>query len=330
MPPPSIPTVYIQQVVAAGASRGLHYQPALDRAGITLDQRGHRVTADQASRFVRALWAQTNDEVCGLGAAPVPRGTFRLITLSLIHAPDLNEALQRMIATVPILLARSALDARYDPAIARLDIDLHGTRADQATRLLVELSFLLIHRFASWLIGQPITPLRVEFPYPESEAYPAGVYRTIFGAPPTFGAPTAALMFDPAHLRAPIVQTEASLIDFLHHSPAGLFDALRRPDALAPQVRRLYERGLRTGMPDATAIAGVLAVSEPHLRRLLRREGTSLTELKAEVMREAAVRRLRRGAPVDQVSASLGFSEPSAFRRAFKRWTGQAPGAYRD
>ncbi|NLG56435.1 MAG: helix-turn-helix domain-containing protein, partial [Rhodococcus sp.] len=48
-----------------------------------------------------------------------------------------------------------------------------------------------------------------------------------------------------------------------------------------------------------------------------------------EVLRDAAIAGLRRGESVDDLSAKLGFSEPSAFRRAFKRWTGKTPGSYR-
>lgn len=73
----------------------------------------------------------------------------------------------------------------------------------------------------------------------------------------------------------------------------------------------------------------MLSISVPHLRRLLRQEGTSLNQLREEVLRDAAVAGLRRGETVEDLSARLGFSEPSAFRRAFKRWTGSTPSSYR-
>jgi AraC-like DNA-binding protein len=326
---PTISAAYIQHVLEAGKSRGIDYAPSLARAGIDLAGRASLITADEAVRFTQAIWDQTNDEVAGLGGTPVPRGTFRLITLSLIHAPDLAGALQRMMATVPVVMARASVNTRYSPERARIDIDLRGQRADQATRLVIELSFLLIHRFSAWLIGQRINPAALEFPYPESEGYPRTVYQAIYGAVPTFNCPTAALAFDPALLRAPIVQTEASLLDFLRQSPAGLFSEPAHQTELTITVRRLYERGLRKGMPDAAAIAATLSISEPHLRRLLRREGTSLNRIRQEVLCDAALMRLRRGEPVDHISRALGFSEPSAFRRAFKKWTGEPPGAFR-
>ena len=73
----------------------------------------------------------------------------------------------------------------------------------------------------------------------------------------------------------------------------------------------------------------MLSVSAAHLRRLLRQEGTSVNQIREEVLRDAAISGLSRGDSVDDISGRLGFSEPSSFRRAFKRWTGQTPGAYR-
>ena len=77
-------------------------------------------------------------------------------------------------------------------------------------------------------------------------------------------------------------------------------------------------------------IAKRLNVSAQHLRRLLREEGTSFREIKEEILRDEAIASLVRGREtVEALSDRLGFSEPSAFRRAFRRWTGSPPGSYR-
>ena len=96
----------------------------------------------------------------------------------------------------------------------------------------------------------------------------------------------------------------------------------------AAQVRRIFESGITGRTAGAEDVADMLSVSAPHLRRLLRQEGTSLGRLREEVLRDAAVAGLRRGESVDHLSARLGFSEPSAFRRAFKRWEGVPPSGY--
>jgi AraC-like DNA-binding protein len=95
-------------------------------------------------------------------------------------------------------------------------------------------------------------------------------------------------------------------------------------------VRRILARGLHSDWPPSAEVAARLAVSLQHLRRRLRDEGTSITRIREDIIRDAAIASLVRGEEsVHELSARLGFSEPSAFRRAFRRWTGSPPGAYR-
>jgi AraC-like DNA-binding protein len=77
-------------------------------------------------------------------------------------------------------------------------------------------------------------------------------------------------------------------------------------------------------------VADKLALSPPMLRRRLAAEGHSFQGLKDSVRRDAAIEELqRRDATLEQIAALLGFSEVSTFHRAFKKWTGLAPGDYR-
>ncbi|MBM7413362.1 MULTISPECIES: helix-turn-helix domain-containing protein [Nocardiaceae] len=99
---------------------------------------------------------------------------------------------------------------------------------------------------------------------------------------------------------------------------------------LGPVSRRvLCEFASRVGgpLPSNTAVARALHISEPHLRRLLAGESTTLGALRARHDAARAVEALRRGEALDIVSARLGYSEPRAFRRAFRRWTGMTPSA---
>ena len=86
----------------------------------------------------------------------------------------------------------------------------------------------------------------------------------------------------------------------------------------------------RTPWPDLEAVARHLHVSPQTLRRHLREEGTSFQALKDELRRDIAIYHLGRAdLSLQAIAEQLGFSEPSAFHRAFKKWTGLTPGAYR-
>lgn len=82
-------------------------------------------------------------------------------------------------------------------------------------------------------------------------------------------------------------------------------------------------------LPDNASVARELHVSEPHLRRLLANESTTLGRLRARHNAALAVEALRRGEPIEMLALRLGYAEPRGFRRAFRRWTGMAPSEVR-
>jgi AraC-like DNA-binding protein len=82
--------------------------------------------------------------------------------------------------------------------------------------------------------------------------------------------------------------------------------------------------------PDLESVAEQMHISPQTLRRHLREEGTSFQGLKDQLRRDMAIYHLSRAElSLQQIAEQLGFSEPSAFHRAFKKWTGLTPGAYR-
>jgi AraC-like DNA-binding protein len=92
----------------------------------------------------------------------------------------------------------------------------------------------------------------------------------------------------------------------------------------------MIKPGRQEQLPSMDDIAARLAMSPQTVRRKLREEHTSLREIRDDILRDAAIASLSRGdETVAALSERLGFSEPSAFTRAFRRWTGSAPGSYR-
>lgn len=325
-------TVAIQFIRAAMESAHLHgldIRPALNEAHITeqlIGQDATRVTPAQAVRVIQALWDVTDDELLGVGPKPVPRGTFRMMALGVIHAPDLRTALQRLVEFARIGTGFEAVEMTVDGRTTRLSFDPGGrTETDQ---LLIDAVMVVVHRFAGWLIGRQIILTSAELP---GAARPhAGEYLLIYGVAPAFEAPTAAITFDSRYLSAPVIRSEEELAEFIRRSPSELLFRRDYHPTTASRVRKIIER--RSGDEAVTVedIAGRLTVSAQHLRRLLREEGTSFREIKEEVLRDEAIASLVRGGEtVEELSDRLGFSEPSAFRRAFRRWTGSSPGSYR-
>jgi AraC-like DNA-binding protein len=99
------------------------------------------------------------------------------------------------------------------------------------------------------------------------------------------------------------------------------------------QQRELTGLQLRTHAAqagNADALAGLLNVSSRTLHRQLKDEGTSLQALKDEVRREQALQQLQRTTkPIKQIALAVGFRNEKSFSRAFRTWTGESPGAFR-
>lgn len=156
-------------------------------------------------------------------------------------------------------------------------------------------------------------------------------YRMVFGGVPiSFHGTETAVLVDRAVLDLPLVQADHALSRYLARQADVALARLPRSDSLADEVRRVLPDQLHTGEPTAANIARTLGCSTRTLQRRLLAEGTSLSELLEEARRELAELYLReRDVSIGEIAYLLGYSEPSAFHRAFRRWTGITPQAFR-
>jgi len=325
----TIPVRFLRAATSTATLRGVDLQEWMDELGmdpvLLFDDRS-RITVEQAARLVRAVWKLTGDELAGLGPEPAPLGTFRMICLGVISSPDLGTAMGRFQDFCRIIPSMPSFTIETGPTTTRVvyGIDPEGDPAGFITDMMMSISV----RFFSWMAGTRLPVESVELPHPLPDD--AEDYDLVFGSHVTFGQPAPALEFSNEALTLPVVRNEAELEVWLRNSPSDLLMLRDYGTTVTDQVRRIFERGLRGPWPTPDEAAAKLSMSTQNMRRLLREEGTSVTKIKEEILRDAAVTSLVRGdETVAQLAERLGFSEPSAFHRAFRRWTGSAPGAYR-
>ncbi|MGE7388675.1 AraC family transcriptional regulator [Streptomyces sp. NPDC004126] len=325
-------TVHHVRAVLAGARRGgLDLVPLLQEAQIPpllLGDDRARVTPAQFARLFRALYRTTQDEFLGLSAVPSRPGTFAMMCHACLGCRDLGAAVERAAAFYGLFPGGPELALETGGGQARFTVrnDFDGDEE----RFLTECVLAIWHRLCSWLVGRRIPLVHAAFAYPPPPH--RDEYDALFGCPVRFGAGRTEAVFDARWLTAPLVRDEAAVDAMLRRAP---FDLLSRPEygtTVAEQVRRTLTRRLRGSprLPELGEVAGRLAVSPATLRRRLRQEGTSFQQLKDDVRRDAAIAGLAEGGePIAELAARLGFSEDTAFHRAFRRWTGTTPGAYR-
>lgn len=242
---------------------------------------------------------------------------------------DLGGAMRRGIAFYGLFPGGPDLVLAADGPEAVFGVrgDLGGRDED---RFLTECLLIISHRLCSWLVGRRIPLLRASFGYPppaHKDEYPS-----LFGCPVRFGQARTEAVFDARWLTAPLVRDEAALEQMLRRSPFELLSRRAYGTTVAEQVHRDLGRALLASprLPSLDETAARLALSPATLRRRLQHEGTSFQQLKDAVRRDAAIAGLAEGRePIAELAARLGFSEDTSFHRAFRRWTGTTPGAYR-
>ena len=182
--------------------------------------------------------------------------------------------------------------------------------------------------FGRWLVGEAFQPLRVEFCQPQPEDVQE--YEEFFSCPVQFGREQNGLVYDVAVTHLAIPNASEELLLLLSERANRLLDSLSRHSGIATRIASLLATQLTNTLPDKSLIAAQLGMSERTLQRRLKEEGTSFQEILDNTRHYLARELLRNTAlALGDVAAQLGFAEPSAFFRAFKKWEGCTPGQYR-
>jgi len=155
-------------------------------------------------------------------------------------------------------------------------------------------------------------------------------YQKIFKAPLTFHSAENAIIFKRNFLDVKMKSAQPYLKKLLSGHARRIFQARKdMEEDIAGAVRQLIAENLPQGAANCNHICKHLNLSRQTLYRKLKEKGTSFRELYTEARKELALHYLKeKNATIEDVTYLLGFSEPSAFYRAFKNWTGKNPSHY--
>jgi len=151
-------------------------------------------------------------------------------------------------------------------------------------------------------------------------------YDRIFGVPLVFGSSMNALLFDEELLSMRLPQPNQYVSSLLTERAEALLEKLENSKSTRGRVESLLIPILHTGEAKIETIARKLALSRQTLFRRLKAEGVTFEQVLDELRHKLALEYLNgKNVSVNQTSYLLGFSDPAAFSRAFKRWTGASP-----
>lgn len=304
--------------------QGLATDSILAQAGINraqLDDVRNRVPHVSAI----AAWQRAAAEHPSIGldaAASLPPGAFGVLEYAARSAETLGDALRALVRNHRLLHEASLVQLDVDDTHAELRHVLPSAVAPLPQALA---EFIL----ATWMLGirQLVPGTFAKTVWTPNAPSNADTCRELFGVAPSQQTGRVSLVLDAAALNAAPTTRDATLHRVLDDEARATASELQRATSIRERVTRILGATLSRRTPDVEAIAAELRMSTRTLNRRLRDEGTTYRDLLDDVRKERALSAIAtQSGP--ELAAALGFSEASAFNRAFKRWTGQTPGDY--
>ncbi len=256
---------------------------------------------------------------------PAAHGPLGYLALS---SPDLITALRSLRDFLPMRIPFAKLKVDLDESWLRCSLRFWLTTEPEEERILLECFVLVIQSVVESILGRELTEGKVEVTYGRPE-YVAS-YGQYIHPPIAFSMSRNSFLLPAELAYTPnasgdansYAQAQAMCRRLLQQFPGSSL-------SMADQVRRLL-LSQPGGSVDEAAIARALFVSRRTLGRRLEKEGTGYRQIRDAVLAELAGRHLRESElSVEAIAALMGYQDTANFRRAFRRWFGQSPGAYR-
>jgi AraC-like DNA-binding protein len=325
---PTIPARYLVELLA---HTGVDAAALLASAGLppkaSIRDR-FRASVEQFERLYALTMRVGDDELFGFFEQKVPRGAYAATLRLATGSRDLGaffESVARLYALFDEATRPFVVERDGDLAVLRLS---YRTAHQRRSILYTHSILLTMWRSAAWLAGETIPLRRVRLDprfraYGQETAY-------LFGRELELVPRAAEIAFDGSWLRTPSRRSPEDADAWVRTSLRTML-AAAAGDSLEARVRSVLAADEPIASSDLTSVARRLRMSRATLTRRLQASGLGFQEIKDALRRDHAIALLT-GARRDvaDVAYRLGFSEPSAFARAFKSWTGVPPGRYRN
>ena len=314
-------------LMAYATAQGLDREALLLASGLTesaLADPDSRIPTRSMVRLWQAIIEEFNDPLLGLNVArSVSVNQLGLVGYSMRHSATLRDALQRLARYQRVLseaVRAEIIEQRDEFTVSWI---LHP--ALKSLRVPVELGVTLVLRIARELTGVAIRPVRLELPTPQPDAL--SEYRAEFACPILFETQSASLVFTASQMSLPVITADGTLVGYLDELAEITAEPLdAKHDSTTTAVRRTLWGLLPTGKPSIWHTARTMGISVRTLQRRLGEEGGSYSSVLDGLRRDVAGELLGKGTQsAADVAFLLGYSEPSAFHRAVRRWQNIPP-----
>ncbi len=316
-------------IVPCIAAAGADAERVFRDAGLGLEEiENPNLWVDQTQyRRVLALASEaTGDDCFGLRvAAGFDLRNYGILGYAVLNSASLGEAATSLVRYFGIMRrgARFALDVEAETA----SIGFHVVQGSpNIPRHEAELALARLCKGIRDIVGPEWVPKRIHFAHHRQSGL--AEHESFFGIAPRFGMEANRVMLDRADLRRRNPAADRRLYQILEHRMATLLPE-QGDDDLILKVREEAAEALAAGAA-LNAVAKRLGLGARTLQRRLRDRGLAYNDIVEQVRQEESFRYLRReDLQISEIAIRLGYSEVSAFDRAFRRWSGTSPLAFR-
>lgn len=323
--------VMIQLAYQAMLSMGLDVNAILSRLGVTselLADRHARTPHEAQLLFWQVIEEVSQDADIGLHLAehmPVYKG--QVLQYLFLSSPTFGDGLKRALNYQRLLSDASHASIVVEEDEVYIQVDSSSQRVVGLRHLAESMAVGLI-RFFQYVTDGAFKPSKVCFQHPSPENI--AEHERIFSCPCLFEQSDNRIYFDPKLLELPSLHAEPELLK-LHEKLASEHVAKLERQDIVNRVYKVLGEVLETGQVSLEDVATRLDMKARTLRTRLSEAGTNFNQLLADYRCNLAKRLLAHtDESIDEIVYLTGFSEPSTFYRAFKRWTEQTPVEYRN
>lgn len=326
---------FLRDIVHFAASRGVTSKQLGIAAGVDPSLFGkldERVKGSLSLKIWIAAEELTRDVDIGLHIGELAQPTsLGLVGFVMASCSSLGEAFEKLLAYTNLLTDGVRGTLTTDGRLARIFLAITEDRINflsESPRQPVESTFAALVTIARSLTGKELPIRDVWFKHPR----PASVveHHRIFGPRIAFGEMENRLVFAEESLRYPIPLADHSILSSLEDQANQKLRGMEAETTLSELVSRQITISLKGDIPKIDNIARKLGKGSRTLQRELSEQGTSFQTLLDGVRHAMALKLLEnKNYSIAEIAFLLGFSEPSAFHRSFKRWTGKTPREFR-
>ena len=276
---------------------------------------------DEAAEYIR-------DSYLGLHMGEfVEAGSWSILGYMMMNCKTLGEAFEKSARYSRVIgnLIEGNAHLKLNKIKITLDVPPH---APQMSRHCYEAVISGSVGMMRTLTGVDINPLEVTFAYPEPAS--RSEYERVFRCPVLFEQKDNSFTIDLNIIFLPVKYANPDMLQYFENYAQEFLAGIEHQNEYARTVTKIILSKLDDEALSIKKVAKEMSVSVRTLQNRLKDEGVVFSELLTDTRKKLAQKYLTEDYSVEQITYLLGFSEPSVFRKAFKKWSGVTPREFRE